>query len=135
MYANGLNYLAILVCSIISFLVGALWYSPFLLGKKWMAALGKTEEELKKRSTPSLYVFTFISWIIIVYVLATIINLAGVINAVGGFYVAVLCWVGFTAATSLIHHMFAGRANSLWIIDSGYILVALIISGIILSVW
>jgi len=135
MYANNLNYLAILVCSIISFFVGALWYSPFLFGKKWMAALGKTEEELKAKFTPSLYFFSFISWIIVTYVLASIISLTGVINAVGGFYIAVLCWVGFTAATSLIHHMFAGKSNNLWLIDSGYTLVALIISGIILSVW
>ena len=43
---GSLNPLAILVAAFVSAALGAAWYSPLLLGKQWIAATGKTEEEL-----------------------------------------------------------------------------------------
>lgn len=135
MISNHINLLAIFVSSVIVFLLGALWYSPLLFGKIWIKRIGKSEEEIKRNSGASSYVFTFILWIIVIYVLATVMNITGAISVSGGIYISVLCWIGFTGATSLIHHTFAGRSNSIWLIDSGYTLLSFIISGFILSVW
>jgi Na+/glutamate symporter len=44
------NYLAILVCGVVFMVLGALWYSPILFGKKWMTFIGKSEEEIKEQS-------------------------------------------------------------------------------------
>ncbi|MEQ8710760.1 MAG: hypothetical protein RIC36_17390 [Rhodospirillales bacterium] len=38
----GMNYLAVPVASIAGFAFGALWYT--ILGRRWMAALGWTEQ-------------------------------------------------------------------------------------------
>ena len=40
------NYYAVLVCGILMFMLGGLWYSPALFAKRWMQLIGKTEEEL-----------------------------------------------------------------------------------------
>jgi len=42
-----LNYLAIFVAALSTFLIGGLWYSPVVFGKAWMRENGFTEESLK----------------------------------------------------------------------------------------
>ena len=43
-----INYLAIIVAAIIYYVGGAIWYSPLLFAKSWMAAVGLTEEKMKE---------------------------------------------------------------------------------------
>lgn len=139
MYEIHVNYIAILVTALISFLIGAVWYSPLLFGKWWVKAVGKSEEDLKKSSQPITYALTFIAWCIASYVLAVMISYAVDVFSTPaylyGILTAFLCWFGFVAATSLIHSLFLQRSILLWLIDSGYILVALLISGAILADW
>lgn len=40
----GINYLAVIVCAIILWVLGAAWYSPALFAKQWMALLGITRD-------------------------------------------------------------------------------------------
>ena len=42
-----LNYLAIIVAALSTFLIGGLWYSPAAFGKLWMKENGFTEEGMK----------------------------------------------------------------------------------------
>lgn len=46
-----LNYLAILVAAIVPLFVGALWYGP-LFGKRWLALMETTEEDIAKGFIP-----------------------------------------------------------------------------------
>ena len=73
-----INYLAVLVVAVVAFGLGALWYSPVLLGKPWMAAIGKPEEEIKSssRSMPLIFGLTFLAWLLTAYVLAHIVDYA-----------------------------------------------------------
>jgi len=129
------NYLAILLSSIAAFAIGAVWYSPALFFKPWAASLDKSEEELKKGASPFSYVITFLAWFVAVYVLARIFWFFGVNNVSAGLRVTFLCWLGFGAATSLIHILFEGKKFLLWIINWGYILVGLLVSSILLTIW
>jgi len=131
----SVNYLAVLLSSIVAFAIGAVWYSPALFFKLWAASLGKTEEELKKGVAPLSYVITFLAWFIAVYVLARIFWFFGVDNIGTGLRVTFLCWLGFGAAPSLIHILFEGKKYLLWIINWGYILVGLAISSLLLTIW
>ncbi|MDO8656228.1 MAG: DUF1761 domain-containing protein, partial [Nanoarchaeota archaeon] len=47
-----INYLAVLVAAIISMIVGAFWYSPYLFGKQWTELMNlapKDMLDMKKR--------------------------------------------------------------------------------------
>ncbi|MGC9355126.1 MAG: DUF1761 domain-containing protein, partial [Mariniphaga sp.] len=46
---GSINYLAVIVAALSSFMVGWIWYGP-LFGKSWMKLHGFTEEELKEGS-------------------------------------------------------------------------------------
>ncbi len=43
-----INYLAILVCGVLSMVIGAIWYGP-LFGKKWMEICGVNADDLNAR--------------------------------------------------------------------------------------
>ena len=131
----SVNYLAVLLSSIVAFAIGAVWYSPALFFKPWAVSLGKTEEELKKGASPLSYVITFLAWFVAVYVLARIFWFFGVDNIGTGLRVTFLCWLGFGAAPSLIHILFEGKKYLLWIINWGYILVGLAVSSLLLTIW
>ena len=60
------NYLVILVSAIISFIIGALWYS-LLFGKSWTKLMGfsaKDIEKTKKKSMAKTYFIGFIAQLI-----------------------------------------------------------------------
>ena len=136
MAAVHVNYLAILVCGVITFLLGGLWYSPLLFAKKWVALLGKTPEETQQASNPMMYVVAFIAGLITCYALANVVNFAGSSTLVDGALVGLMCWIGFAGATSYNSQVnFVQRPRALWAIDSGYNLVSFIITGAILAVW
>ena len=131
----SVDYLAVLLSSIVAFAIGAVWYSPALFFKPWAESVGKTEEELKKGATPFSYVITFLAWFVSVYVLARIFWFLG-INSIGpGLRITFLCWLGFGATPSLIHTLFEGKKILLWIINWGYILVGFLVSCFLLTIW
>ena len=44
---SQINFLAVIVSALSSFLIGGLWYSPALFGKSWMKEAGLSEKETK----------------------------------------------------------------------------------------
>jgi hypothetical protein len=131
-----INYLAVLVSGIVIFMLGGLWYSPVLFARPWVRLMGKTEEELKATASgPASYVIVFVCALLSAFALAVILDRFSPVSLMTGVMVAVLCWVGFAAATSFGTALFSGTPRGLWLINSAYNLVALIAAGIILSLW
>lgn len=128
------NYLAILVVGIISYLLGALLYSPVLFAKYWMNAIGKTEEDLKGGASPITYVLTFVIWVVTLYVLSFFIHYSGASTFGYGMLAGFLCWFGFYALLSLMMNLFEQKPKQLWLINVGYLLLAFLISGGFLSI-
>lgn len=136
MAAIQVNLVAVLVCSFITFILGALWYSPLLFAKKWVELIGKTSEELKQGTNPMMYVMAFILGFMTNFSLAFVINLSKVTIFYDGALVGAMCWFGFAGATSYSSQVItAQRPPTIWSIDSGYNLVSFMISGAMLTLW
>ena len=130
------NYLAVFVSSVVIFILGALWYSPVLFARKWVALMGKTEEELRATAAgPGSYGYVFTCGLLTAYALAVVINHFAPVTIARGVMVAILCWAGFAGATSFGSSLFSGQPRALWLINSGYNLVSFIAAAVILSVW
>jgi hypothetical protein len=50
MPSTNVNALAVIVAAVLTFGLGAVWYSPVLFAKQWMAAQGHTPEMLAQFS-------------------------------------------------------------------------------------
>jgi hypothetical protein len=134
-----INYVAVLVAGILIFILGGLWYSPVLFAKPWMAAMGRTEEDLRSavanRSTPLMYLSVFIAGTITAWVLAIVVRMFNADDAISGAITGALCWVGFAGATSFGTSLFSLQPTRLWAINSFYNLVSMKIAGALLAVW
>lgn len=132
------NYLAVLTCGVVIFILGGLWYSPLLFAKKWMALMGITEADIKaaaKKSMPIQYLTVFICGLFSAWVLAVVVNHFQNLSAPRGAMIGAFCWLGFAGATSFGTALFSMKPKQLWLINSGYNLVSFVIAGVILAVW
>ncbi len=130
-----INYLAVLVCGILSMLVGAMWYGP-VFGKAWMKEVGYTEDDLKNDFSPGkTYGLAVISHICMALVLAYLIALTNASTIIEGIRISLSAWFGFIFLTMFINSLFARKTFRLVAIDSGYQLVNMIMFGILIILW
>lgn len=132
----GVNYLAILVAAIGAFAFGAVYYG--LLGKTWMAALGKTQAELKDpdgKMSPLPFIISFVALIVMAWALAGVLGHLGPgqVTARNGAISALFLWLGFVVTTVAVNNAFGGRKFALTVIDSGHWLGALVVEGLIIG--
>lgn len=133
-----MNYLAVLVAAIAIFIIGALWYSPALFAKRWIALQGRTAEEMKASTHLPMLVLMLLSFVcglLVALALAVVLHHYSHMDALKGGMIGALCWLGFIGSTSITTSLFSARPTRLWLIDAGYHLVAAIVAGLILGGW
>ena len=131
------NMLAVLVGAVVIFILGGLWYSPALFAKKWIALMGKSEAEMKEGSgaMPVALLLAFVCGFLTSWVMAVLLASMPNLTASRGAMVGALCWLGFAGATSFANAVFSQKPKALWLIDSGYNLVAFVLAGVVLAAW
>jgi len=130
-----INYLAVLVAAVVTFVIGGIWYSPALFGPRWMKAVGKSEQDLKRTNMGVAYAGAFVTAVMMAYVLALFIGFAQAKTILSGAGIGLWAWVGFVAAPKLSNYLFSGWPRDLYLINNGYHLVSLLVMGAILAVW
>ncbi|HEX4628106.1 MAG TPA: DUF1761 domain-containing protein [Gemmatimonadales bacterium] len=134
----NVNILAVLVAALLTFVLGAFWYSPVLFAKQWMAAQGYTPEkiqEMKKRGVSRAYVASALCYVVMAYVVALLASYTNSTTLAQGLWLGFLFWLGFAAPIGLTANMFSEKPIAAWVIDAGYQLAYLVIMGVVLSIW
>ena len=132
-----ISYLTIIIAAVVSFIIGAFWYSPLLFGNSWMKLTGLSKidvEKTKKGKMTKLYLAEFLAQLIMAYVLAHFVIYADAFTIIDGLQVGFWIWLGFAATISLGIILWENKSIKLYLINAGYWLVVLLIQGIILSV-
>lgn len=126
-----INWIAVVAATVLTFVLGGLWYGPFF-GKAWQKRMGLADEQLK-RDLPRTFTVAFI----LAFVSAA--NLAAFLGpqATLGFGTAAGAATGFGfVSTSLgITYAFGRRPFSLALIDAGYHAVSFTLMGSLLGAW
>lgn len=133
MHYFHVNHLAVLVSALIQWILGALWYS-LLFAKPWMAMVGHKPCEKSKAAVVTM-ISSFIGNLILSFVLVHVVIWAGGATFDRGAFVGFVCWLAFIAAPLYAQHLYEKRPFRLFAINTGYWLVALLISGGLLAVW
>lgn len=131
-----LNWVAILVAAIVSFLFEALWYSAFL--NEWIAGIGRTKEWLTSNtgvSPPVQYAVAILCSIVVAVVFTICIQASGEQTAVRGIIVAAVIWLGFIATSVAKEYIFEVRSLQIYAINTGYALIDYMIIGAIVGAW
>jgi len=130
-----INYLAVLSCAILLWILGAVWYSPALFAKKWMQLIGVTRGAGKRDGLLLGMTASFFGDLVMSFIVANILVWANITGFQRGAVLGVLLWIGFIAAPNLPQGLYEKRPFKLFAINSGYWLVGLLIVGGILASW
>jgi hypothetical protein len=132
-----INFWPILIAAVVSFGIGALWYSPILFGKEWMALTKKTDSDMQaaKSGIWKFYLIQFVMTIIMFIVIGFVISAIGVARASDGAFVGFLAWIGLIAPVSMSNLMWKKEPGKLVLIETINYLVVLAIGGAIIGAW
>jgi hypothetical protein len=130
-----LNWVAILVAAIVSFIFEALWFSVFM--NQWLAGIGRTMEWLVGNGlNPAIqYGTAIICSIIAAAVLSICIQASGEQTARRGILCAIVIWFGFIATSWAKAYIFEVRTFQIYAIYTGYSLIDLMLMGAIVGAW
>ncbi len=112
-----MNYVAILLASVLQFIFGAIWYMP-IFGKKWGEIHGfdklskETQDSMSKQMMPFLAV-PFIAAIVTTAVFALLLN--GFPSNWNIYGLAFFFWLGFVVPTQVGAVVFGGTEGK-WVV-------------------
>lgn len=129
------NHWALLVSALILWFLGAIWYSPVLFAKPWMAILKIDPSKTNSKTMVPGMIASFIGDLILSLVLAHMVYWSGADSYGWGALIGFLVWLGFFAAPNVPQGIYEGRPFKLFAINNGYWLVGLMIVGGLLAVW
>lgn len=130
--AFHINYPAVLVSTILAFVLGGLWYGP-LFGKVWLKEMNFNEEELKKASMVKIFGTAFLLNLVISINLAMFLGPKADLEF--GLFAGAAAGIGWVAASIGITYLFGRKSFRLFLVDAGYQAVIYTLMGGILGVW
>ena len=127
---QNLNWLAVFVAALSTFLIGGIWYAVF--EKSWMASNRFSSEDLKSRKMPLVFGLSFLLSFIMSLNLAMFIGKEDVVfGTIAGF----MAGFGWVALAIGIISLFENRPLKYALINGGYMVVAFTLMGAILGAW
>jgi len=139
---GSINWLAVLVCVVVSMISGSLWYNPKTFFPVWWKGIGKTEQDVPGMGSNMAMTWglTVVGSLTQAIFMSLFVNMTGQLMPGGatlgsGALTGFLLWLGFVAPTYLVNKLFAGHGLKVWAIEIGNHLINFVIFGAIMGVW
>jgi hypothetical protein len=133
-----INYIAVVLATLSSMIVGSIWYAPRVFGNLWMRLAHVTPSGRAADAARPIIVTVIVSFVT-AWVLAGASWIAfdfyGGGFLVGTLVTAVTLWAGFTAARFVTHDAFDSRPVGLTVLNCAHELVTIVVMALIIGVW
>lgn len=130
----AVNWLGVVLAALAGFVVGGVWYGP-VMGKKWMGAVGLTEEDAKSANMGMVYGCAFAFSLLSSWVLAHTFQSYADLGAEFSVGVKVLTALGvalgFIVPAIGTNYLFSMKSRTLFFIDASYWLLFYIAMGLV----
>ena len=128
------NWIGVVLAALGGFVVGGIWYGP-VMGKKWMGAIGLTEEQIKEGNMGLIYGGAFAFSLLASWPLAHTfqsyaeagMGLSVMAKVMTSFGVA----LGFIVPALGTNYLFQQNSKTLFFIDASYWLLFYIAMGLV----
>jgi len=131
---SKINFIAVFVAALSTFILGGLWYSPLLFGKAWMRVNNFSQTDVATFSKARMFGWSFIFALVMALNLAMFLAAPGT-NVVWGIAAGALAGIGWVAMAVAIIGVFENKSWAYIAINGGYMILALCGMGAILGAW
>jgi hypothetical protein len=129
------NWITIVVAAVMGFVVGGIWYGP-IMGKRWMGAVGLTEDDIKEGNMAAIYGGAFAFSLLASWTLAhTFASYNYDLSAIAKIMTALGVAVGFIIPALGTNYLFSQKGKALFFIDAGYWLLFYTAMGTVHAFW
>jgi hypothetical protein len=132
---SQLNIWAILVGAVAYWALGAVWYSPVLFSKSWVALNKITMTDEDKKAAPMAFITSFILMLIASLCIGITSHEMMIITIKGGIKLGLLIGAGFCATSISINYTYLRKPFGLYLIDCGYQVIGITIASVIIAAW
>ena len=132
---GSINWLAVVVCVVVSMISGSLWYNPKTFFPTWWKVVGGGREQPGMENMGMTWALTVLSSFVQAVAMAFMVKAMGSTTIGSGALTGFMLWFGFIAPTYLVNKLFAGHGLKIWAIEIGNHLVNFLLFGAILAVW
>ena len=140
-----INFLALIVASLSTLVVGFIWYNPKVFGTIWMKEIGMTEEKAKQSNMGLVFGLSVVMAFIISFFLFTFVMIGGpdgMRHGVEPFMTfkhgaAHGAFLGLAVILPVIvtNGLYEQRSFKYMMVVSGYWIVAFVLMGGIINAW
>jgi hypothetical protein len=135
---SAINWLPVIVGTIIYFGLGAVWYSPMLFARPWQRSIGWDPESRPPEQRVTTYLVPLIAYLVMAIATAMIAAATGTDTFGEGVVLGLSVGIGFAAMHSLVDATFDPNRPQPWTwfaITASYNLIGLLIVAILVAVW
>lgn len=128
-----INWLAVIVAALTSFVVGGLWYSPLLLGKAWQAENKLSDEQIQGGNKARIFGFTFLWSVVMAANLAFFVSGVETLGEV--LFYAFAAGFGWVSLGLFVIGLFELKTTRYMLINAGYQTISFLLMGLVLGLW
>ena len=131
------NYLAVLVATVVVFVLGWLWYSPLLFYKPWMRARGLDPAVAMQgaKMPAGKLVIELVRYLVLAFVVAHLVLALGITSWFIAAHLGLLLWIAFPVVLLTGSVIWENVPVKVAAIHAGDWLVKLLVISIIVTVW
>lgn len=129
---KGVNWIAVIVATVLLEVLGFLWYGP-LFGEAWTAAMANPPVADAAGAMNMKMGLGVVNTLIVVLGLDWLIRRLGATGLSAAIMVSLAAWFCFSFTTQALEYLYMGMTLNFVIINMGYLLAAFVIAGATLS--
>jgi len=135
---GDVNWLAIVVGAVIYFALGALWYSPMLLGRPWQRSIGWDPNQTPPQMNPASYVIPLLAFLVTAVATAMLAVATGTDELGEGIVLGLVMGIGLATARTVVDATFdpnLPQPATWFAITAGYHTLGVLIVGVLVAIW
>ena len=120
--------------SIVSMVLGFVWYHPKVFGTAWMRMTGFTPSAIEKgkRWMPLIALGGILASMFAAYIMNRFGTALGVYDVKGAIELGFMCWAGFVAPVLFWNVLWDQKPLTLYLINASYWLIAFVAMALVL---
>jgi predicted cobalt transporter CbtA len=103
---GDLNWLAVIVGAVIYFAIGAVWFTPILLGRQWQRAIGWDETRRPPEMNPITYVGPALAYLVAAIATGMLAAATGSDTLAKGIVLGLVIGIGYALTLTAVDAMF-----------------------------